>query len=98
MSELLERLFGAANAKDFAKTMKEVQEHFESEVNSHLHGLARYEMPKKIGLLAEPFTIEDGSLTPTQKVKRNVVAERQAELIEAFYDPANEDRNVFAGS
>jgi len=77
---------------------REVQEHFESEVNSHLHGLARYEMPKKIGLLADPFTIEDGSLTPTQKVKRNVVEERQAELIEAFYDPANEDRNVFVGS
>jgi long-chain acyl-CoA synthetase len=74
---------------------REVQELFESEVSSNLGGLAHYEMPKKIGLIADAFTIEDGSLTPTQKVKRRVVEERYSDLIDAFYEPANVDRAVF---
>jgi len=76
----------------------EVQEMFESEVGSQLRGLARYEMPKKIGLLPRPFSIEDGTLTPTQKVKRRVVAERYADMIEAFYDEAAVDKTVFIPS
>lgn len=69
------------------------------QVFSELRDLARFETPKKIGLLAEPFTIENGALTPTQKVKRRVVADRYAALIDAFYEPAAADRTVFvAGS
>ncbi len=65
------------------------------QVFSELRDLARFETPKKIGLLAEPFTIENGALTPTQKVKRRVVEERCAAMIDAFYDPAAVDRTVF---
>ena len=42
------------------------------QILEELKDLARFEKPKKIGLLAEEFTIEDGSLTPTEKVKRAV--------------------------
>jgi long-subunit acyl-CoA synthetase (AMP-forming) len=45
-------------------------------------------------LLEDEFTIEDGTLTPTQKVKRRVVQERFAGLIDRFYDEENEDRTV----
>ncbi|MBI3333560.1 MAG: long-chain fatty acid--CoA ligase [Candidatus Omnitrophica bacterium] len=51
-------------------------------VNQHL---APFEQIKKIALLAEPFTMSAGELTPTLKVKRRVVAERYAAQIEAMY-------------
>jgi len=37
----------------------------------------------------------DGTLTLTDKVKRRVVQERYASLIDKFYDPANTDQVVF---
>lgn len=78
---------------------KRCRDFLKEQVFSELRDLARFETPKKIGLLAEPFTIENGTLTPTQKVKRRVVAERCAAMIDAFYDPAAVDRTVFvAGS
>jgi long-chain acyl-CoA synthetase len=57
--------------------------------------LARYETPKKIGLLESPFTIEDGTLTPTQKVKRRAVESRCSEIIDLFYAPESVDQTVF---
>ncbi len=74
---------------------REVHELFENEVAVRLRGLARYEMPKKIGLVPDVFTVEDGSLTPTQKVKRRVIEERYGELIEDFYKPESVDQHVF---
>lgn len=71
------------------------QAFLEEEIFGALRDLAKFETPKKIGLLHEPFTIENGVLTPTQKVKRRVVAERYAELVDEFYAPASVDRTVF---
>ena len=61
----------------------------------HLGPLARYERPKKFALLDREFTVEDGSLTPTQKIKRRVVQERFREVIDQMYEEENEDRTVF---
>ncbi|MBT8335741.1 MAG: long-chain fatty acid--CoA ligase [Gemmatimonadetes bacterium] len=72
-----------------------VQAHMEREVVEHLGELSRYETPKKIALLADEFTIEAGTLTPSMKVRRRVVQERFADLIDRFYDEANEHRSVF---
>ena len=72
-----------------------VQAHMEREVMNHLGELSRYETPKKIALLANEFTIEDGTLTPSMKVRRRVVQERFAALIDRFYDEANAHRSVF---
>jgi len=65
-----------------------------AETLDDLDDLARYEKPKKIGLLLSEFSIEDGTLTPTQKVKRRTVQERFKGLIDALYLPENEDRTV----
>ena len=74
---------------------KPVQEYMEARVQARLDDLAKYEKPKKIGLIAAPFTVEDGTLTPTQKVKRGVVEEKYRDLIDAFYAEANFDQTVF---
>ncbi len=72
-----------------------VQAHLELEILGHIgDDVARYERPKKIALLAEEFTIEDGTLTPTQKVKRRVIQERFADLIDRFYEESSEGRTV----
>jgi long-chain acyl-CoA synthetase len=68
-----------------------------SEMQSSLRELARFEMPKKLVLLDTPFTIEDGSLTPTQKVKRRVVQERFEETLRQVYDEGMEGQDVFLG-
>jgi len=47
--------------------------------------LNRWETVKKWKLLDHDLTIESGELTPSMKVKRNVVEERNKDLIESFY-------------
>jgi len=72
-----------------------VQAHMEHEVATHLRDLASFETPKKIVLLADEFTIEDGSLTPTLKVKRRVVEERFAHAIDTLYTDEGRDRTIW---
>ena len=47
--------------------------------------LARYQTVKKFEILDTPFSVEGGELTPTMKVKRNVVDEKYADLIAGMY-------------
>jgi len=72
-----------------------VQAEFES-ILSSMSDLASYEQPKKIGLLDREFTIEDGTLTPTQKVKRRRVQELYGDQIDVLYAPESRDRAVIA--
>lgn len=46
---------------------------------------ARVAQIRKFAVLTEPFTIEGGELTPTLKVKRKVVLDRQQALIQSLY-------------
>ncbi|MDB5073119.1 MAG: fadD [Candidatus Eremiobacteraeota bacterium] len=47
--------------------------------------LAKYEQVHRIAVLPRDLTIEDGELSPTLKVKRRVVEQRYANLIEQAY-------------
>jgi len=62
-----------------------IQTFMQEQVDVTMTGLAPYERIHQIGLLAREFTIEAGELSPTQKVKRHVVAERYRDLIEEIY-------------
>jgi long-chain acyl-CoA synthetase len=66
-------------------SLPDVQAKMEREVMGSLRHLASFEMPKKIALLTDDFTIESGELTPTMKVKRRVVEEKYRDKIEALY-------------
>ena len=67
----------------------------EEEFFSEMRDLARFEKPKKVGLVADAFTVENGALTPTQKVKRAVVTERYGGLIESFYSADSVEQTMF---
>jgi long-chain acyl-CoA synthetase len=55
-------------------------------VTSHLKGkFGGYEIPKKFLFVSEPFSLDNGTLTQTMKLKRNVVLERLKDRIEALY-------------
>jgi long-chain acyl-CoA synthetase len=59
------------------------------EIDAHLEKVnakfARVEQVKKIAILPHDLSQEGGELTPTMKVKRNVVADKYAGEIEALY-------------
>jgi len=44
--------------------------------------LAEFEKVKRVGLLEKPLSVDEGELTPTLKVRRKVVTEKYAKLLE----------------
>jgi long-chain acyl-CoA synthetase len=52
------------------------------ELNRHLN---RWETIKKWRLLDHDLSIESGELTPSMKVKRNVVQDNYRDLLDSFY-------------
>ena len=72
-----------------------VQKLLASEVFGELRHLSRTETPKKLVLLDQGFTVEDGSLTPTEKVKRRVVEGRFRSVVDTLYEARSEDQTVF---
>ena len=54
-----------------------------NEVNS---GLASYETIKKVSILPAEFAVETGELTPSMKVKRKVVEDRNMGVLDSMFD------------
>ncbi|SMF14760.1 AMP-dependent synthetase/ligase [Pseudobacteriovorax antillogorgiicola] len=75
--------------KDPSEYKEALKKHLES-VNSPL---ASFETVKRVGVLKQGFSVEDGSLTPTLKVKRAVVADKKSNFIEKLYH--SEDAVIF---
>jgi len=73
----------------------QVIEHMEREVFGMLTDLASFQRPKKIALLEEELSIENGFLTPTLKVKRRVVHERFDSLIDELYSEEASDATAY---
>ncbi len=57
----------------------------ESEINRATPGLASYEKVKKVALLDREFEIEKGEITPTLKVKRNIIEQKYKGTIDNLY-------------
>src|SRR5216684_1857397 len=57
--------------------------------------LAQYETIKRFALLPEDFTFDNGSLTFTLKLKRRVVEQQYAGVIESLYADVAEPRPIF---
>jgi long-chain acyl-CoA synthetase len=63
----------------------DVRDFITKEVVDKSADLASFEQVRKVALLPRDLTIADGELSPTLKVKRRVVEQRYADLIESAY-------------
>lgn len=66
----------------------EIQKFFCDRIETLQQDLAHYEQIKRFILLPEPFTMENGELTNTLKVRRRVVYEHYAQQIDKMYADA----------
>jgi long-chain acyl-CoA synthetase len=63
-----------------------INELIDDEINGIQKDLANYERVRRFTLLEKQFSIEEGELTPTQKVRRKVIEERYGNLIDNMYE------------
>jgi long-chain acyl-CoA synthetase len=71
--------------------LPEVKELYDRVIEESMEGFAQFEKVKKYILLAKEFTIEDEELTPSLKVRRNIVESRYAQLINNIYALVDEN-------
>ena len=91
----MEMATGYANELDLTASpeeliqQKDVQNLISKEIRAHLKGtFGGYEIPKKFLFITEGFTLENGMLTQTLKLKRRNVLKKYGTQIESLY---NED-------
>ncbi len=65
--------------------LKQIEEIMEKDFAQFQKQLASYEKIRKFTLLSKPFSIENGEVTPSLKLKRKVIEERYKDLIEDMY-------------
>ncbi len=70
---------------------KEIKNFIQAEVDRTTEGLAPYERIKKIVLLDREFEISKDEITPTLKVKRNIIEKKYKDLIDELYKEENEE-------
>jgi len=63
----------------------EIKKLINNELEKLNQDFAQHERVKSFALLTEPFTIENGLLTPTLKVRRDEIVKRYRDLIESLY-------------
>ena len=59
---------------------------FSKAINAYNRQASAYEKIRAFELIAEPFTVENGMLTPTLKNKRRVITDTYADEIDAMYE------------
>jgi len=64
---------------------KEIYDMIEQDMLQVQKKLANYERVRKFTLLDKPFSIENGEITPSLKIRRKAVEERYGNLIEEMY-------------
>ncbi len=76
---------GRPNDPEKLAILDDVKKRVQVEIDQVNSGLSSYESIKKFAIVAKDFTIDGGELTPTLKVKRKVVTERNRALIDSLY-------------
>jgi long-subunit acyl-CoA synthetase (AMP-forming) len=75
-----------ASSVDEAAGCERFRAYFEDRVDSVNASLAPYESIRRFAVIGEGLSVENGTLTPTLKLKRRVIHEVFADVIDGFYD------------
>ncbi len=67
------------------RTDPRVRALLQAELDKHSAHFKSYERPKRLLVVLEDFTVENGVLTPSLKIKRREVVKRYGQQIEALY-------------
>jgi len=67
---------------------RKVQSLYEGVVEEQNQNLARFEKLKRVILVPDEFTLDNGALTPTLKLRRRVIEERYKKQIDDLYSKA----------
>jgi len=62
-----------------------LRKHIQNKIQQHLKPLNSFEQIRRIHIQADPFTVENGFLTPTMKLKRRNIYREFADIFEALY-------------
>ncbi|WP_113653352.1 AMP-dependent synthetase/ligase [Pedobacter namyangjuensis] len=87
--ETLQETFNLTNAffeeaGDFIEN-PEIKEWFEKDIKKISNELAKFERIKNFKIKRNPFSMDEGEITPTMKVKRRVVEKKYADAINEMY-------------
>ncbi|MEE4310355.1 MAG: long-chain fatty acid--CoA ligase [candidate division KSB1 bacterium] len=74
------------SGRDELLKKNEIQQIVGAEIQKLTGELARFEQVRKFTLLPEQFTIEGDEITPSLKIKRKVISEKFADIIEQMYE------------
>ncbi len=66
-------------------TNPKIMQMYKERIASHSEDLPHWSQIQKFTLLTEPFTVENGAITPTMKIKRKVIAKNYADIIQKMY-------------
>jgi long-chain acyl-CoA synthetase len=66
-------------------TSEKVIKRIQKEVDKYNKNFGKWEQIKRFELTPEAWTIDDGHLTPTMKMKRNIILEKYQDLYEKIY-------------
>jgi len=62
-----------------------IRKYVDKDIKELSGSLARFEQIQKFTLLPKEFTIEDGEMTPSLKIKRKMVTQKYADVIQKMY-------------
>ncbi len=75
----------AAEDRERLVTHDRVKKLYQGIVDEVNRGLAHHETIKRMHIVGDEWTVEDGELTPSMKLKRRVIASKYKDEIDAFY-------------
>jgi len=83
--EAVERFMKERSLSGPPEESEEIRSEIQQAIDAVNHDMARVEQIKKFTILSRELSIAEGELTPTLKVKRNIVTDHFAAEIEAMY-------------
>jgi len=87
--QLAERISGSGlevHSPSELVSAEPVRNIFRSEIDGLQKDFASFERVRKFSLLKNPFTLENGEMTPTMKIRRSVVEKKYRGIIDKMYE------------